>query len=96
MFDVKTMQDCMDLIEREIGLENSPHALSYVDSKTSGAWSAHIEDLSSRMATFPYFMSSNVRAQVHTWHYEALEKFIKIYQDGLHENIISETKREKV
>lgn len=93
MFKIKTMQDCRELIEKEIGLENSPTALKYVDEKTSGAWSKHIDELGTRMATFPYFMMSNVRNQVHTWHYEELEKFIKIYQDGINENIISKSQR---
>ena len=91
MFEIKTMEDCKKLIDETIGLENSPAALNFVDDKTDGAWSKHIDELGERMGTFPYFLSTNIRNEVHTWHYNQLVKFIKLYQDVKNENIISKS-----
>lgn len=81
-----TFNQCSDLIEKYIGLQNVAKALVVVDKLTDGAWSNHINELGLKMTTYKFENSQFERDAIASWHYSKLKEFIRIYKKGLEQD----------
>lgn len=106
MQNKKSMIDCVNLIENELGYENLPAAIKFVDDNLGDSWVKHLSELELKMNDLKYLVSSEYRLSLSDWHFNTIREFIKFYKrhskrvdssaiplfDDFHENIISKSK----
>lgn len=79
---IKTMMDCIDLLNNELGLENLGKAMIWTDQNFNNEWSDHINHVEEMIKDPRYVISKDFVHAVSTAHYDQLNLMIKRFKSN--------------
>lgn len=76
----RTMKDCVDLMERELGLNQVSKAMGFINHRYNNAWKKHIDEVGALVGDEQFMTNQAYREAVASQHYATLLGFVKKYK----------------